>query len=76
MKNLDLTEAQEKVYKAIALHIRKKKYSPSIQELCVLTGLKSTSTIYHHLIGIKAKGFIDFEEKNKRTITLKRTLSK
>lgn len=65
-----LTRTEEDIFLLIDDFIRKNKYSPSIRELCDLLGGRSTCTVQKHLKNMKAKGFIDFQEKQSRTISI------
>lgn len=35
--------------------------TPSVREICEATGLKSTSTVHHHLSALEEKGLIERE---------------
>lgn len=61
---------RERVYNFIVEFIKKNCYSPSIREICVGTGLSSTSSVYCHLITLKMLGKIDMKENTPRTIRL------
>lgn len=69
MKN-ELTKKQKIIYDHIKEFINCNKYSPTIRELCKLCGLNSTATMYVHLQKIKAKGYINYIDKQARTITI------
>ena len=60
------------VYDAILGYAREWGYPPTIRELCEMTGIKSTSTMYKRLDDIKRKGYIDIVRGCNRTIVLKR----
>ncbi|MGE0200933.1 MAG: transcriptional repressor LexA [Candidatus Melainabacteria bacterium] len=49
-------------------------YPPSIQQLCELCGVSSTSTIHYHLTALKKKGFIHGNPAEKRAITVREDL--
>lgn len=65
-----LTLKQALVLDCINNFINKYGYSPSIRELCEETRLSSTATIYVHLLKLKSKGYINFDEKKSRTIRI------
>ena len=46
------------VYEAIKGFIGERQIPPSLQELCVLTGLKSTSNVRYHLLKLEDRGMI------------------
>ena len=66
----ELTERQEFVFNKIKEYIQLNGYSPTIRELCQLCGVTSTATIFMHLLKLKDKGYIDYEERKFRTIVI------
>lgn len=62
--------SREKVYNFLVDFIKKNGYSPTVREICVGTGLRSTSSVYYHLITLKMLGKIDMKENTPRTIRL------
>lgn len=38
--------------------------TPSVREICEATGLKSTSTVHHHLSALEEKGLIEHKRVN------------
>ena len=48
-----------KVYDAIAEYLMKNNYPPSMRELCEITGIRSTSSIYMHLFKLNKAGLLD-----------------
>ena len=61
--------SKERILKFIAEYVAEHIYAPSIREICEGTGLKSTSTVYQHLINLELDGELKFE--GVRRITLK-----
>jgi repressor LexA len=53
-----LTKAQQKTFNAIKAYIENNGYSPTIRELCEITGHSSTSSIHGLLVRIEEKGYI------------------
>ena len=51
-------KSKDKVYEYIIKYMEEHQYSPSIREICEGTGLKSTSTVYQHLIDLELMGQI------------------
>jgi repressor LexA len=70
-----LTKAQLKVLDAITLHLNKKKYAPSIREICEKIGLKSTNTVHTHLANLKKAGYVEWEEGQRRTLKVIKEVS-
>lgn len=64
----NVQETQEAVYSFIVEYISENAYSPSIREICVGVGLKSTSTVHNHLRRLSEEGLIQFHEGKRRTI--------
>ena len=46
-------------------------FSPSVREICVATGIKSTSTVHNALNVLARQGLIDRDQKTARSIKLK-----
>lgn len=61
---------RERVYNFIVEFIKRNGYSPSVREICTGTDLKSTSSVYMHLIMLKMMGKIDIKENTPRSIRL------
>lgn len=68
MEKDKLTKTQEKLLIAIKEFKEKNDYSPTVRELGEMTGRKSPATIFSGLQILKRKGYIDFIEKQPRTI--------
>ena len=51
-------ESQEKVYQFLRGYIAEHGYAPSVRDICVGTGLSSTSTVYLHLRNLAKAGLI------------------
>lgn len=65
-----LPPKQRDVLEQLLAFIRDNGYPPSIQQLCQLCGVSSTSTIHYHLSALKKKGFIDWNPAEKRAISI------
>lgn len=53
--------SREKVYNFVIEYMQEHLYAPSVREICEGTGLKSTSTVYTHLINLDIDGLIRCE---------------
>lgn len=51
-------ETRQKIYDFLVSFITKNGFSPTIREICDGTGLKSTATIYRHLMVLEQMGRI------------------
>jgi repressor LexA len=70
----DLTPKQRDVLEKLLGFLLENNYPPSIQQLCQLCGVSSTSTIHFHLSGLKKKGLIDWNPTSKRAISVREDL--
>jgi len=66
----DLPAKQRQVLEAVMAFVQEYGYSPSIQQLCELCGVSSTSTIHYHLSTLKKKGFLHWNPAEKRALSL------
>lgn len=65
-----LTSKEKALYYNIKLYIDTYKYSPSVRELRDMCCLNSPATIHSYLRKLKYKGYIDWQEKKPRTISI------
>lgn len=70
----DLTAKQREVLNQLLAFVLENNYPPSIQQLCQLCGVSSTSTIHFHLSALKKKGLIDWNPSEKRAISIREDL--
>ena len=59
---------RERVYNFIVEFIKKNGYAPSVREICVGTDLKSTASVYSHLLKLEDEGKIEMKKKSTRAI--------
>ena len=59
---------RERVYNFIVEFIKKNAYAPSIREICIGTDLRSTSSVYAHLLKLEDEGKIQMRRKSTRVI--------
>jgi repressor LexA len=69
-----LPPKQRQVLENIIRFIQENGYPPSIQQLCELCGVTSTSTIHHHLSILKKKNYIHWNSSERRAITVREDL--
>lgn len=67
---LEEKTTQQKIYDFLVKFITNNGYSPSVREIREAVGLKSTSSVYNHLIMLKMIGKIDIKENTSRAIRL------
>jgi len=73
-ENDDLTPKQREVLNQLLGFVMENSYPPSIQQLCQLCGVSSTSTVHFHLSALKKKGLIDWNPAEKRAISIREDL--
>lgn len=57
-----LSNARDEVYNVIKEYIMKKGYSPSVREICQITGYKSTSSVHNHIQTLIKEGRIEIKK--------------
>lgn len=63
-------ETRNRVYHFLVDFIAENGYSPSVREICEGTDLKSTSSVYNHLLTLERMGKIHIEPKKTRAISI------
>ena len=63
-------DKQSEIYNFIKGQVQSKGYPPSVREICVAVGLKSTSTVHGHLERLEKKGYIRRDPSKPRAIEL------
>ena len=63
-------DTQAKILAYIEKATLQKGYPPSVREICVATGLKSTSTVHGHLIRLEKKGLLYRDSMKPRAISV------
>lgn len=62
--------SRQRVYNFLIDFITKNGYAPSVREICEGTDLKSTSSVYNHLLTLERMGKIHIEPKKTRAISI------
>lgn len=65
-----LSNQQKNIYDFIKKHQQQKGYPPSVREICVAVGLKSTSTVHGHIERLERKGLLRRDPTKPRAIEL------
>lgn len=63
-------DSQQRILEYIEQAIQDQGYPPSVREICIATGLKSTSTVHGHLIRLEKKGLLNRDSMKPRALTL------
>lgn len=71
-----LSQEQQEILESIDEYISANGYSPSIRDICKITGRSSPATIQYHLKNLKKLGYISYNEKECRTIRILRKVEK
>lgn len=66
-----LTEKQQKILDIIRDYINKEKMSPTIREIGIVAGLRSSATVHSHIETLEEKGYIYRLENCPRSIRVK-----
>ncbi len=61
---------QREILEFLREFIERNGYSPTVREICAAVGLKSTSSVHHHLNELRQQGYIDMAVGKNRTVTL------
>jgi repressor LexA len=65
-----LSPRQQELLGHLQTHIAEKGYPPTIRELCVLMGVRSTNAISEQLRAIEGKGYLETDPIRSRAIRL------
>lgn len=65
-----MTDKDRAMYNIIMLYIAQNGYSPTVRELCKISGLRSTSTVHNRLKKLESLGKIQKLTERPRTITV------
>lgn len=69
-----ITEKQEKILNIIKDFTDKNGFSPTVREICALSGLSSPSTVHSHLKKLSDAGYISYSSNKKRSIIQKNSV--
>lgn len=70
MHTQDLSARQSRVLQLIEDYIEEHDYPPTLQELCELAQLSSTSTMHQHVKALERKGYLSPQNGRKRSLAL------
>jgi repressor LexA len=65
-----LTERHQKILDFIDVYVNKHGYPPAIRDICVATGISSTSVVTYYLKQLTEMGKIERDEKSSRALRL------
>lgn len=65
-----VTGTTRDVLDTIRAYITEHGYPPTVRDLCEIVGVRSTSTIAHHMTVLEARGWITREAGQPRTLVL------
>lgn len=67
---MPLTERQRAILALLWRERCEGRPIPSVPELCAALGLRTTSTVYHHIMVLCRKGLLDWQDRRSRTFRL------
>lgn len=59
------------VLSCIQTYSEQRGFPPTVREICVMTELKSPSSVHHYIVQLKEDGLIESDESKPRTLTIK-----
>lgn len=65
-----MTERQHEILLTINKYIEKEGISPTVREICDITGLKSTSTVHEHIKKLERQGYIHMIKGSPRSMRI------
>lgn len=65
-----ITKKQQEILDYIKREILEKGFPPSVREMCIAVGLKSTSSVHAHLESLEKNGYIRKDPTKPRTIEI------
>lgn len=65
-----VSEKQKEILEIIKTFINENGYSPTVREICALSGLRSTSSVHQYIKRLKAKGHLTCMVERPRSIVL------
>jgi repressor LexA len=64
----DLTQRQREVLEALRRLHDQHGFSPSLREVAGEVGLKSTSSVHHHVVRLEERGLVERRPRQPRTV--------
>lgn len=61
---------RERIYNFLVGFITENGYAPSVKEICGGLNLRSTASVYSHLVKLEEEGKIEMKEKSPRAIKI------
>ncbi len=65
------TSRKMEVLGCIQSYSEQRGFPPTVREICVMTGLKSPSSVHNYIVQLKEDGLIESDESKPRTLTIK-----
>lgn len=63
-----MTERQSEILNMISEYIDKEGISPTVRELCDISGIKSTSSVHKHIKSLEKEGYIKMIKDSPRSM--------
>ena len=71
-----VSDKQKNILNFINIFVEKNGYAPSVREICMGVGLKSTSTVQYHIEKLINSGYLQKNYKKSRALTVNSQISK
>lgn len=68
-----MTKRQVEILNIIANYIKREGISPTVREICDITGLKSTSSVHKYIKGLEDEGYIHMIKGSPRSMRVLKT---
>lgn len=65
-----MTERQHEILVTINNYIEREGISPTVRELCDITGIKSTSTVHGYIKSLQTQGYISMIKGSPRSMRI------
>lgn len=65
-----MTKRQQEILLTINDYIQSEGMSPTVREICDMTGLKSTSTVHGYIKRLEKQGYIKIKQGSARSIRI------
>lgn len=65
-----MTQRQREILLIINNYIENEGISPTVREICDVSGLKSTATVHFHIKALQKEGYIKMKQGSARSIRI------
>ena len=65
-------EKKKRILSYISAYVDQNGFSPSVRELCSMSGYKSTATVHRYIKQLESEGLISHQTAKSRTIVIEK----